>query len=90
MSRDGFQKVLDGIRAISETESGKGRLFERLMKGSFQQDPINAERFDKVWLWQEWVPDFNEAMYRKVADDPLFVCPPRFALTDLGRRWKMS
>ena len=34
MSYHGFQRALDHIRSISETEAQKGRLFERLSKVS--------------------------------------------------------
>ena len=37
---DGFQRVLDHIRSIAGTEVEKGRLFERLMKTYFKQDPL--------------------------------------------------
>ena len=60
---DGFEAALDYIRAIAESESHKGRLFERLMKQFFLTDPLYSEqRFGKVWLWSEWAserPDFN-------------------------------
>ena len=51
---DGFQKTLDHIRSIAESEVHKGRLFERLMKTYFTKDPIYRERFAAVWLWSEW------------------------------------
>ena len=50
----GFQQVLDQIRSISDTEAGKGRLFERLMKTYFEQDPLYRDRFAEVTLWTEW------------------------------------
>ena len=59
---DGFQKTLDHIRSIAESEAHKGRLFERLMKTYFTKDPIYRERFSAVWLWAEWAaarPNFN-------------------------------
>ena len=52
---NGFQQALDHIRSISDSESKKGRLFERLMKAYFEQDPLYKERFREVWLWSEWV-----------------------------------
>ena len=58
----GFQRVLDHIRAISDTEAEKGRLFERLMKAYFLQDAVYRNRFSNVWLWSEWAatrPDFD-------------------------------
>ena len=63
MSRS-FQDVLDQIRSMAESESHKGRLFERLMKTYFREDPIYADRFSNVWLWSEWsrrMPGFDGA-----------------------------
>ena len=51
---DGFQRVLDHIRSIADTQAAKGRLFERLMKTYFTQDPLYRERFSEVWLWSQW------------------------------------
>ena len=48
------QRVLDHIRAISDTEAEKGRLFERLMKAYFLKDAVYRNRFSNVWLWSEW------------------------------------
>ena len=61
---DGFGRVLDHIRSIAGTEVEKGRLFERLMKAYFQQDPLYRDRFSYVRLWSEWAatrPDFDGA-----------------------------
>ena len=52
---NGFQNTLDHIRAIATSEAEKGRLFERLMKTYFTQDPLYRDRFSHVWLWSEWV-----------------------------------
>ena len=51
---DGFDRVLRHIRSVASSEAEKGRLFERLMKTYFAQDPIYRERFSNVWLWSEW------------------------------------
>ena len=51
---DGFQRTLDRIRSAADTEAGKGRLFERLMKAYFLKDPLYGERFSDVRLWSEW------------------------------------
>ena len=51
---DGFQQVLDHIRSTADSEARKGRLFERLMKTYFMQDPLYRDRFSEVWLWSEW------------------------------------
>ena len=61
MSRD-FQNILDRILAVAGSEVEKGRLFERLMKAYFEQDPLYRDRFSNVWLWSEWTetrPDFK-------------------------------
>ncbi len=51
---DGFQRALDHIRSIADSEAAKGRLFERLMKAYFLQDPLYRDRFSDVWLWSDW------------------------------------
>ena len=50
-----FPETLDHLRAIATSEAEKGRLFERLMKRYFTQDPLYRDRFSHVWLWSEWV-----------------------------------
>ena len=45
---DGFQRVLSHIRSIANTEAEKGRLFERLMKSYFEQDPLYGDRNTRV------------------------------------------
>lgn len=49
-----FQQTLDHIRSSAESKGHQGRLFERLMKAYFLQDPLYQERFSDVWLWSEW------------------------------------
>ena len=51
---NGFQRVLEHIRSTVGSESQKGRLFERLMKAYFQQDPVYQGQFRNIWLWSEW------------------------------------
>ena len=61
---NGFQRTLDHIRSIADSEAHKGRLFERLMKTYFVEDPLYKERFSHVWLWSEWAalrPGFDGA-----------------------------
>ena len=50
----GFERVLEHIRSVASTEAQKGRLFERLMKAYFLEDPVYRDRFREVWLWSEW------------------------------------
>ena len=84
MIDDGFQRALDHIRSVADSEVQKGRLFERLMKAYFREDPMYRERFSRVWLWKEWVPYFNEEEARRVAEEPESGPPLRFDLTDTG------
>ena len=59
-----FQRTLDHIRSVADSEAEKGRLFERLMKTYFLGDPLYSERFSNVRLWSEWAgarPDFDRA-----------------------------
>ena len=50
----GFQRTLDRIRGIAESERHKGLLFERLMQAYFLKDPLYRDRFSSVSLWTEW------------------------------------
>ena len=54
---NGFQRALDYIRDVSDSRFEQGKLFERMMKVFFQEDPIYKERFSKVWLWDEWASE---------------------------------
>ena len=74
---NGFQRTLDHIRSIADSEAHKGRLFERLMKTYFGEDPVYKERFSQVWLWSEWAsiqPGFDGADtgIDLVAEDAIF------------------
>lgn len=50
-----FQTILDKYRKISFSEKDKGERFERLMKAYLLTDPKYADKFKKVWLWNEFV-----------------------------------
>ena len=54
----GFQRTLDHIRSIAESEVHKGRLFEKLMRAYFTEDPVYRDRFSNVWLWGEWASHY--------------------------------
>jgi len=54
--RQDFEGILAQLRAQAENPAHQGQLFERLMKRFFHVDPIYADRFENIWLWQEW-PD---------------------------------
>lgn len=46
--------VIDDLRARYSSNSEQGRAFERLIQQYLRTDPLYAERFAYVWLWQEW------------------------------------
>ncbi|MCY4199915.1 MAG: DEAD/DEAH box helicase family protein [Gammaproteobacteria bacterium] len=49
-----FHHTLNQIRAIASSEVEKGRMFERLMKTYFTEDPLYETRFVQVQRWEEW------------------------------------
>lgn len=48
--------VLAGLRADSPSSRELGDRIERLIRAYLKADPLYAERFSEVWLWQGW-PD---------------------------------
>ena len=50
----GFLTTLKQIRERAGSETEKGRLFERLMRQFFREDPVYRKRFSEVWLWADW------------------------------------
>ncbi len=48
--------VLAELRADAPSNRELGDRFERLIRAYLKLDPLYAERFSEVWLWQEW-PD---------------------------------
>lgn len=51
-----LQDILDQFREDARNNRDLGDRFERLMLRFFELDPIYADRFDKVWMWNDW-PD---------------------------------
>ncbi len=47
-------EVLDQLRAQSTSEADKGSKLEELMAQFLRTDPVYAEQFSDVFLWQEW------------------------------------
>ena len=47
-------EVLDDLREQSTSEADKGSKLEQLMAQFLRTDPVYAEQFSDVWLWQEW------------------------------------
>ena len=59
---NGFYNALNYIRENANTQYGKGRLFERLIRSYLLEDPFYKKRFSEVYLWQEWAelrPEFD-------------------------------
>ncbi len=48
--------VLQQFRDDARSNRDLGDRFERMMLRFFELDPIYADRFDKVWMWNDW-PD---------------------------------
>ncbi len=53
-SDNGFYDALNYIRQNANTQFGKGRLFERLIRAYLLEDPFYQKRFSEVYLWGEW------------------------------------
>ena len=49
-----FQEVLAVLDGKSQSNREKGHVFEQLVKAFIEEDRAQSERFDRVWLWQEW------------------------------------
>ncbi len=49
-----FKTILDKYRTISFSERDKGHRFERLMQAYLITDPQYANRFKRVWLWNDF------------------------------------
>lgn len=47
-------EVLEDLRAAALSESDKGSKLERLMLSYLKTDPVFADQFSDVWLWQDW------------------------------------
>jgi len=46
--------VMDDLRAHYPSSSEQGGAFERLIQQYLRTDPIYVDRFEDVWLWQQW------------------------------------
>ena len=47
-------EVLDELRATATSEADKGSKLERLFKAYLLADPVYADQFADVWLWNDW------------------------------------
>jgi len=46
--------VLEELRESATSEADKGSKLERLIAAYLKTDPMYADQFSDVWLWQEW------------------------------------
>jgi predicted helicase len=49
-----FTDIIDTYRKQSFSERDKGTRFERLIKGYLQTDPLYADKFSEVWMWEDF------------------------------------
>jgi predicted helicase len=49
-----FNTILEKYRKISFSERDKGDRFERLIQSYLQTEPLYANRFKKVWMWNDF------------------------------------
>ncbi|AXH95974.1 DEAD/DEAH box helicase [Ornithinimicrobium avium] len=47
-------EVLEELRGTATSEADKGAKLEQLMVSYLRTDPVYAEQFSDVWLWQDW------------------------------------
>ena len=47
-------KLLDRMYNSSSSETDKGTRFERFVQSFLQTDPVWAEQFSTVWMWDDW------------------------------------
>ncbi|MCT2262755.1 DEAD/DEAH box helicase family protein [Brachybacterium muris] len=47
-------KLLDDMYNSSSSEVDKGTRFERFVQSFLQTDPVWAEQFSTVWMWDDW------------------------------------
>ncbi|GAA5157185.1 DEAD/DEAH box helicase [Ornithinimicrobium tianjinense] len=47
-------EVLEELRGAATSEADKGSKLERLMLSYLRTDPVFADQFSDVWLWQDW------------------------------------
>jgi predicted helicase len=51
---DGLLVIFASLRDDARNNRDLGDRFERMMCRYFEVDPLYADRFDKVWMWNDW------------------------------------
>ena len=55
MADNGFGRALEHLRKVADGNGyTKGKLFERLIRSFLKTDPLYTDRFDGVWLWDDY------------------------------------
>jgi predicted helicase len=52
----GIHELLEEYASFAQNTHDKGHLFEKLIQKFLQTDKTYSDKYDQVWLWQEW-PD---------------------------------
>jgi predicted helicase len=55
--QNSLSKVLEEIRLNSQSEFEKGEYFEKLVKVFLENDTLQGQNFDKVWLFKDWASE---------------------------------
>ena len=90
--------ILDQFREDKRTNRDLGDRFERLMVRFFELDPIYADRFSEVWMWNDWpkkgsVGDVGidlvaeEARDGRILRDPVQILPAGTHALERGHRF---
>lgn len=52
-----LSKTLENIRLKSQSEFEKGEYFEKLIKVFLENDSLQGQSYDKVWLFKDWAKE---------------------------------
>ena len=52
--QNSLSKVLETIRLNSQSEFEKGEYFEKIVKIFLENDTLQGQNFNKVWLFKDW------------------------------------
>lgn len=52
-----LSKTLEVVRLKSKSEFEKGEYFEKLVKVFLENDSLQGQNYDKVWLFKDWAKE---------------------------------
>lgn len=55
--QNSLSKVLETLRLKSQSEFEKGEYFEKLVKIFLENDTLQGQSYDKVWLFKDWAKE---------------------------------